>query len=64
MTDEDLARIGSRFDDGNAAVGALVPGNQAEEVSDELEALGGMAEVHEVSPDDLSEAAPNVVPPT
>jgi uncharacterized membrane protein len=63
MTDEDLARIGSRLDNGHAAVGALVPANQAEGVSDELEALGGVAEVHEVSPDDVPEVAPTPAPP-
>ena len=55
LSDEDSKRIASRLDAGHAAVGVLVPGNQAAAISDELEALGGECEVHEV-------AAPEVAP--
>lgn len=57
MSKEDVARIASDLDDGHAAVGALVPANQAVAVSAELEALGGEPEVHEVAPEAVPEAA-------
>jgi uncharacterized membrane protein len=57
LSQEDAERIASRLDAGHAAVGALVPLNQAAAISDELEALGGEAEVHEVAaPEGLAEA--------
>lgn len=46
MTSDDLERIRGRLDDGHAAVGALVPRNQAPAITDELEALGGEPETH------------------
>jgi uncharacterized membrane protein len=57
MSSQDLTRIGSRLDDGHAAVGALVPSRQAEAVSEELAALGGDSETHRVTPSELTEAA-------
>jgi uncharacterized membrane protein len=48
MTEDDVARISARLDSGHAALGALVPANQAPSVSAELEALGGEPEVHAV----------------
>jgi uncharacterized membrane protein len=49
MTKDDLERIRSRLDDGHAAVGVLVPKNQAPAIVDELEALGGEPETHVVA---------------
>ncbi|TMM17101.1 MAG: DUF1269 domain-containing protein [Actinobacteria bacterium] len=57
MNKEDVGRIASSLDDGHAAVGALVPANQADAISAELEALGGEPEVHEVAPEAVPEAA-------
>jgi len=64
MSKDDLERIGSQLDAGHAAVGALVPSNQADAVSGELEALGGEPEVHEVSPTEVVEPASSVAPQT
>jgi len=64
MTEEDIARITSRLDDGHAAVGALVPANQADAVSVELESLGGEPEVHEISPEAVPEVSASVAPQT
>jgi hypothetical protein len=64
MTKEDVARIASRLEDGHAAVGALVPANQAPAVSDELESLGGDPEVHEISPEAVPEVSASVAPQT
>jgi hypothetical protein len=47
---------------GHAAVGALVPANQAPAVSEELEALGGEPELHEVSPGDVGTTTATVAP--
>jgi uncharacterized membrane protein len=49
MSKEDLERIRSRLDDGHAAVGALVPSNQAPAIVEELEALGGEPQTHVVA---------------
>jgi uncharacterized membrane protein len=46
---DDVARIGARLDAGHAAVGALVPPNQAAAIGAELQALGGEPEVHELA---------------
>ena len=48
ITEDDAGRIGARLDAGHAALGALVPPNQAPAITAELEALGGEPEVHEV----------------
>jgi len=60
MSSQDLTRIGGRLDEGHAAVGALVPPRQAESVSEELEALGGEAETHRVTPSELPEPSAGV----
>ena len=57
MSDEDLEEIGMRLDAGHAAVGVLVPANQAPAVAKELESLGGDLTVHAISQDDVREAA-------
>jgi uncharacterized membrane protein len=59
MTPDDAERISSRLDSGHAAVGALVPPHQAAAVTEELAALGGDPEVHEVSPV-TEEPAPSI----
>ena len=56
LTNEDAARIASRLDAGHAAVGVLVPANQAAVIADELEALGGEAEQHTVAAPQASPA--------
>ena len=55
MSEEDASRIGSRLDEGHAAVGVLVPPNQAAAISAELEALGGEPESYEVAPEVVAE---------
>ncbi len=50
MTDADVTRVASRLTAGHAAVGALVAGYQVDAFSEQLSALGGELEVHEVSP--------------
>jgi uncharacterized membrane protein len=62
MSAEDGERIASRLDAGHAAVGALVPANQGPAVSEELEALGGEPELHEVSPGDVGTTTATVAP--
>jgi uncharacterized membrane protein len=54
LSQDDAARIGSRLGAGQAAVGVLVPRSQAAAISDELEALGGESEVHEVTAAELA----------
>jgi uncharacterized membrane protein len=54
LSQADADRIGSRLGAGHAAVGVLVPLSQAAAISDELEALGGETEVHEVAPAELA----------
>jgi len=49
LSDADAARIASRLDAGQAAVGALVPEHQAPTIARELEAFGGEPEVHDVT---------------
>jgi uncharacterized membrane protein len=60
MSSQDLSNIGRRLDDGEAAVGALVPSRQAGAVSQELEALGGQPKTHGVDPRELSDAAAGI----
>ena len=64
MSKEDVSRISSSLDEGHAAVGALVPANQADAVMVELESLGGEPEVHEISPEAVPEVAATVAPQT
>jgi uncharacterized membrane protein len=54
LSRDDSERIGSRLAAGHAAVGVLVPHSQAGAISDELEALGGESEVHEVAAAELA----------
>jgi hypothetical protein len=54
---EDRERIGVSLSGGKAAVGALVPAEQADAVSAKLTELGGTAEVHEVSDEALEAVA-------
>jgi len=60
MSSQDLSRIGRRLDDGEAAVGVLVPSRQADAISQELEALGGEPKIHGVDPHELTEASAGV----
>jgi hypothetical protein len=53
LTKDDAERIGRRLDAGHAAVGALVPSNQAPAIAEELEALGGDPELHDVAAGEL-----------
>ena len=62
LSGDDAERINSRLEAGHAAVGVLVPPNQAAAISAELEALGGEPEVHEVPLEDLAAAAPSAGP--
>jgi len=63
MSKEDVESVSARLDAGHAAVGVLVPPNQAPAISEELEALGGELQVHEVSPGDVEVPAASFAPP-
>jgi len=52
----DRERIGSELQGGKAAVGVLAPVSEANFVADKLTELGGVAETHEVSDENLEEA--------
>jgi len=52
----DRERIGSELQQGKAAVGVLAPVSEANFVADKLTELGGVAETHDVSDEDLDEA--------
>jgi hypothetical protein len=52
----DRERIGSELQGGKAAVGVLAPVSEAKFVADKLTELGGVAETHDVSDEDLDEA--------
>lgn len=56
LSARDAARIAGRLDAGQAALGVLVPPEQAAAISEELTQLGGAAESHEVSEDAGQEA--------
>jgi uncharacterized membrane protein len=56
MSKDDMARIGGELDGGKAAVGVLANVDEAGEVTDKLQALGGKAEAHEVSEEALQHA--------
>jgi hypothetical protein len=61
LTDEDSARIGTELIGGKAAVGVLVPTDEAGAVAGKLTELGGDVEAHDVSDEALeavAEAAP------
>ena len=52
----DRERIGRELEGGKAAVGVLAPVAEAKFVADKLTELGGVAETHDVSDEDLEEA--------
>jgi len=52
----DRERIGRELQGGKAAVGVLAPVSEAKFVADKLTELGGAAETHDVSDEDLEEA--------
>ena len=52
----DRERVGAELSDGKAAVGVLVPADEATAVQAKLADLGGAAESHTVSDEDLEEA--------
>jgi uncharacterized membrane protein len=56
LSGRDAARIAGRLEAGQAALGVLVPPQQAAAISGELARLGGAAEIHEVSEDAVQEA--------
>ena len=61
LSDEDSARIGAELVGGKAAVGVLVPTDEAGAVAGKLTELGGDVESHDVSDEALAaagEAAP------
>jgi uncharacterized membrane protein len=60
----DRERLGSALTDGKAAVGVLAPVSEADSVSAKLTELGGTAESHTVSDDDLQEADQAATAPT
>ena len=49
-------RLAAELADGKAAVGVLVAGDKAQEVSGKLTELGGQTEVHTVSDEDVAQA--------
>jgi hypothetical protein len=57
LTDDDRQRIGAELSGGKAAVGILAPADEAAMVSAKLTALGGSAEVHDVSDEALEAVA-------
>lgn len=64
MDAADRDRIASELKDGKAAVGVLVNNVDAGEIADQLTVLGGAAEVHTVTAENVAEvdaAAPSVV---
>jgi hypothetical protein len=56
LDEADRERIGSELAGGKAAVGVLAPVSEAGFVAGKLTELGGAAEAHEVSDEDLEEA--------
>ena len=53
---KDRDRLAADLSDGKAAVGVLVAGDEAKEVSAKLTELGGETQVHTVSEEDVAEA--------
>lgn len=53
----DKARLGSELEGGKAAVGVLVPLDEAAFMADKLASMGGMPETHQVSAEAVEEAA-------
>ncbi|TCC11263.1 DUF1269 domain-containing protein [Kribbella soli] len=64
MDKADRERLGSELTGGKAAVGVLAPVSEADAVSAKLTELGGTAESHTVSDDDLEEANQAATAPT
>lgn len=56
LDEADRERIGSELTGGKAAVGVLTPVSEADFVAGKLTELGGAAETHDVSDEDLEEA--------
>jgi uncharacterized membrane protein len=56
LDEADRERIGSELAGGKAAVGVLAPVSEADFVAGKLTELGGAAEAHDVSDEDLEEA--------
>ena len=52
----DRERLGAELGDGKAAVGVLAPASEADAVQAKLAELGGAAESHTVTDEDLEEA--------
>ena len=57
MSDDDLRLLGEHLDAGRAAVGVLVPTNEATATSAELKKLGGDITTYNVSEEALQQAA-------
>lgn len=57
LDDDDRARISSQLTDGKAAVGVLTEEEDVASISGRLAELGGQPEAHEVSEEELQEAA-------
>ncbi len=53
---KDRDRLAAELADGKAAVGVLVAGDKAQDVSGKLTELGGQTEVHTVSDEDVAQA--------
>ncbi len=56
LSKDDLARMSAELDGGKAALAVLVDAAEAQNVSDELAALGGKPETHVVSADTIEHA--------
>lgn len=56
LDEADRERIGRELTGGKAAVGVLTPVSEADFVAGKLTELGGAAETHDVSDEDLEEA--------
>ena len=56
LDEADRERIGRELTGGKAAVGVLAPVSEADFVAGKLTDLGGAAETHDVSDEDLEEA--------
>lgn len=63
LSDDDAAKFKSELNGGKSALVVLVEPEEAESTAAELEVLGGRAEVHEASTDDLPKAAEEVNAP-
>ncbi len=57
LSKADRARLGSELEGGKAAIGVLVPLDEATFMADKLAAMGGAPETHEVSAQAVEEAS-------